>query len=113
MIAAADLELNGQLRIELRHRLGGGRLEQLELQTAPQPSLVDIGQQRVHLGLARQLLEERAERFLDVFELLAVGIQIDRLALLLEERLAQLSLLAAMSVELLHLVLPIEPVAHE
>ena len=66
-----------------------GRLEQLELQAAAEARLVDVGQQRFHLGLVRQLLEHGAEGLLDVGQLLAVSLQVDRLALLVEELVAQ------------------------
>src|SRR5690606_8435407 len=49
----------------------------------------------------------------DVVELLAVGVEIDRLLLLVQERLAQLRFLGAVRLQLFHLVLPIEPVAQE
>jgi hypothetical protein len=64
-------------------------LEQLELQPAAQTRLVDIGQQRFHLRAVRQLLQHRTERLFDVGQLFAVGLQVDGLALLIQERGAQ------------------------
>src|SRR6185503_10003838 len=78
-----------QLGVELAHDVAGGGLEQLELQAAPEASLVDIDQQRIHLRLVRQLAQQRAELHVDLAQLLAVQIEVDRLALLVEVLLLQ------------------------
>ena len=65
------LIVDRQLGVEVGHVLLRGRPEQLELQPAAEARLVDVGQQRVHLGPVGQLLQQRAERLLDLAQLLA------------------------------------------
>ena len=55
MITTRDLQCDRQFRvIVLHHQLA--RPEQVELQAAAQPSLVDVGEQGIHFRLAGQLL---------------------------------------------------------
>ena len=55
------------------------RPEQLELQTASQSSLVDVRQQRVHLGLAGQLFFKLRHVLLNLFALLFERLKVDSL----------------------------------
>src|SRR6185295_16866285 len=79
-----------------------------ELQAAAQPRLVDVGQERVHLRLVGELLQERAERLLDLLQLLDVDVVVDRLRLLRGVLLLQLDLFLLRAVERVVLILPYE-----
>jgi hypothetical protein len=78
VVAARHADGDGQFGVVvLDLDLAGA--EQLELQAAAQAGLVDVGQQRVHLGLARQLLFELGHVLLHLQLLLAQLAQVDRL----------------------------------
>ena len=93
MISACHLHRDRQFGVEIGHPLARRRPEELELQPAAKPRLVDVGQQRVHFTLVRQLLEQRAERLLDLLELLNIELEVDRLGLLFGVRNAELRFL--------------------
>ncbi len=95
VIVAGELDGDRQFRVELRRIFLLGRTEQFELQTATQPGLIDVGKQRLHLRLVRQLLEHFAEGFLDFGQLLAISLEIHRLLLLVQEGGTQLLFLVA------------------
>jgi hypothetical protein len=107
VIVAQELHLDRQLGVEIAHALLRRGLEQLELQTAAEARLVDVDEQRVHLRLVRQLAQQGAELGVDLAQLLAVEIQVDRLPLLGEVVLLELLLLDAPGFELGDLVLRI------
>src|SRR5690606_6368537 len=98
VITAGQPDLDRQLGVEVPLDLAEG-LEQLLLETRAEPRLGDIDQQARHLRLARKLPEHRAERALDLGELLLVGVEVGGLALLLVERRAKLLLLELRSLE--------------
>ena len=81
VVVAADYRSERQFGVEIFHDFAR-RLEQLELQPAAETRLIDVHQQRVHLRLVRQLLQQRAERVVDFAQLLAVKIKVDRLLFL-------------------------------
>src|SRR5262249_37541073 len=72
--------------------------------------LIDVYEQRIHLGLVRQLLEQGTEGFLDLLLLLHVELEIDGLRLLRRELVAQLLFLVPGLLERLQLVAPEEEV---
>src|SRR6185369_11429984 len=110
VVVADDLDLDRQLSIEIRHDLGARGLEQLELQATPKTRLVDVRQQRFHLRAIGQLLQHGAERLLDVGELFAISLEIDRLALLVEKRVAQRVFFCACGGKLVPLSGPVQHV---
>src|ERR1700674_2168093 len=104
MVAAGHLYRDRQFGIKLGQALLASRPKQLELQAAPQPSLVDIGQQGIHFALVGQLFKQSPERLLDILQLLLISFQIDGKLLLLDERIFQFSFLLLRSFELRELV---------
>ena len=110
MIAAGDTHGDRQLGVEILHDLGAG-LEELELQAAPEARLVDVGQQRLHLGTVRQLLEQRAELAVDLAQLTAVLGEIDGLPLLVDPVFLERRLFALLGFQGRQLVAPVEPPA--
>ena len=61
MVGAGDLDVDRKLGVEVGHLFRRCRLEQLKLQAAAESGLVDVRQQRIHLGLIGQLLEQGTE----------------------------------------------------
>src|SRR6185312_15127509 len=84
--------------------------EEVEGEAASEARLVDVDQQRVHLALVGQLLQERAEGLLDLHALLLVGLEVHRELLLLEEGVLLLVDVLAALLDLLGLPLPEEEV---
>ena len=108
MISAGDLHLNRHLGVEIVNHVVA-RLEQLEQQAAAKASLVDVGQQRVHLRLVRQLPKQCTELPVDVGKLLLVRFQVDRLGLFRDPLVAQFELGPLAGLEGLAQRLPVEP----
>src|SRR5581483_6087301 len=111
VVGAHDLHRDRQLGIELALRLAGRRPEQLELQPAPEAGLVDVDQERVHLRAVGQLAQQGAELRVDLAQLLAVQVEVDRLLLLVDILGLQLLFLAAAALEHLELALRVEEIA--
>jgi hypothetical protein len=110
VVVARDADVHGKLRVELGEVLGGRRLEELELQPAAEARLVDVDEERVHLALVGQLLQERAKGLLDLGALLLVRLQVHGELLLLEERFL---LLGHVLLAFLDLVLLVRPEQEE
>jgi hypothetical protein len=78
VVAAGHADGDGQLGVEvLDHHLAG--TEQLELQAPADASVVDVGQQRVHLGFAGQLLLAAGHVLLRPAASACAALQVDRL----------------------------------
>ena len=102
MEAASDADGDRQLGVVvLDHDLT--RAEELEVQSTAQTSLVDVGEQRVHVGLAGQLLFELLDVLLDLDALLAQLGQVDGLGHLGLVLALELGLLVALGLELVAL----------
>ncbi len=96
--AAGDAQRDRQFGVVVLHH-DLARAEQLELQAAAEAGLVDVGQQRIHLGLAGELLLELGHVFLDLALLLAQLGQVHRLGQLALEVLLQRRLAGALAVQ--------------
>ncbi|MNC22814.1 hypothetical protein D3C75_708210 [compost metagenome] len=109
MVGANHANLDRQLDVEL---LGDFRqqLDLLELQAAAQTGAGDVLEQAGHLGIARQLAQQSAERLLHLHHLLAIGLQIGCLTGLGGELLPERLLLTALLVQLRLQVLEVEVV---
>ena len=110
MIAAGHLYRDRPLGVELARDFRGRGPEELELQPAAEPRLVDVDEQRIHLRAVRQLAQERAELRIDLAQLLPVQIQIDRLLLLVEVLVLEPRFLAAQLLEVLDLAAGVDEI---
>jgi hypothetical protein len=72
-----------------------------------------VDEQRVHLALVGQLLEQRPEGLLDLGALLLVGVEVHRELLLLEEDFLLLGDVGAALLDLVVLVLPQQEAGRE
>ena len=68
VVAARDTQCNRQFGVVVA-QLDLPRPEQLELQAAPDPSLVDVGEQGIHFGAAGQLALQLGHVAAHLFEL--------------------------------------------
>src|ERR1700733_640215 len=109
VIAARETDLDGQLGVEIL-LLFGLRLEQLLLEAGREARLRDVDQQVGNFRLAGQLPQQRAERALDVIQLLLIEIEVDRLGMLGAELLAQLLLDILAPLQLGELRVPYEEI---
>ena len=99
VIAAIDLHCNRQFGIELFDLLGA-RAEEIELQPTTEASLVHFDQQGLHFRFVWQLLEQCAERAIDLRELFYVEVKIEGLALFVQVLLFQGDLFVLLGLEL-------------
>src|SRR5690606_20491251 len=85
------------------------RLEQLELQAAAEAGLVDVLQQRVHLGAVGPLLDQRAELSVALGVPRTTGVEVDRLPLLRYPLVTKLVIPHLALYQGLVLLAPVEP----
>src|SRR5690606_18820526 len=93
-VADADRQLGVEVALDLAHRL-----KELLLEPGGEPGLRDVDEQARDLGLPGQLPQHRAERALDLGELLPISVEVRGLALARLERRAQILLLALRALE--------------
>src|SRR6266536_2499386 len=113
MITSGDFDADREFGVEIGQPLLGRRLEQLELQAAAEASLIDVGQQRVHLRLVGKLLEQCAEGLFDLAQLLDIQLKVDGLGLLRRVRVSELDLFSLHSIERVELIAPVEQSARD